>query len=464
MRPFSKRFIIILLIGLVIRILMLAWSVPLDINGDQRRYEDWAQVAHVYNLADSYTGRHNTTVINNEPPGTLYIISGTYESYIVIGKLIAKITHTAPGSIQFVNSYLLHLMMRFPSLLTDLGMGILAYLLVRKEQGDTRGVLAAGLIVLNPIVFYNSSVWGQTDSLNNFFFLLSLFLAFRKQYVFSILAYAVSVYIKLSLLPLLPFYAVFLFVHSKYDWKKLLLGGVLSFALVVLATFPISSQPLSWLLTNIPAMSRGELQNITNAAFNFWWAATCGPLSCPHSLPVISDRLVGIPYNTWSYVLFAAATLPLLYLQVKHPTRFTTKKYVFFLFALVAFATFLFLPRMHDRYLYPFFPLAAVAISLSKNIKNLLVLYCLLSVIYMGNIIYSEYPTRFPALVFYQILYSTFYRWSISVSVTFLGAVIYYQSFQVLVAKEKQEGTMLHQVGQGDAARRVQQLRSPQKG
>jgi Gpi18-like mannosyltransferase len=434
----SKYVLWVFLAGFVLRLMLLVWSVPLDINGDQRRYEDWAQTAHIYSLADTYSGHHTTTVVNNEPPGTLYIFSATYESYIVLGKLIAKLTHTEPGSIQFVNSYLLHLMMRLPSILTDFGMGFLAYLLVRREKGEKKAALASGLILLNPVVLWNSSVWGQTDSLNNFFFLLSLFLAFRKNYILSIISYTLSLYIKLSLLPLVPFYVVFLFFHSGKNWKQLLGGGLLSLVLIVLATLPIASNPLSWLLTTIPAMSGGELQNITVAAFNFWWMVTCGPITCPQSLPVIADTFMGITLNAWGYLLFATATLPILYLQLRSAEQMTRKQYVFFSFALVTFALFLFLPKMHDRYLYPFFPLIAVAIGLSKHYKRYMVLVCLLAVIYMGNLIYSEYPTRFPAFVFYQILYSNPYRWGISAAVTLLGAVIYYLTFPLFLNPQNQ--------------------------
>lgn len=441
MRQLPKHLLLVLGIAILIRILLLFWSVPLAINGDQRRYEDWAQTTHVHGLAATYKGGYNTTVVNNEPPGTLYIISGTYEVYILLGKMIAKLTHTAPGSLQFVNSYLLHLLMRLPSVFTDLGMGILAYLLVAKKKDDQRGVLAAGLIVLNPIIFYNSSVWGQTDSLNNFFFLLSLFLAFRKKYIFSILAYACSLYIKLSLLPLLPFYFVFLFFSSQKQWKPVVIGTLLSVMIVTLATWPISPQPVSWLMTTIPAISHGELRNVTIAAFNFWWVVTCGPITCPHRLAEISDPFLGLTFNIWGYLLFTLATLPILYLQIKKSKQLSNPPYLFLAFSLVTIAIFHLLPQMHDRYLYPFFPLFAIAIAFSKKIKSSLILYCFLAFIYMGNLIYSEYPTKFPFFIFYQIIYSNLFRWSLSLLITIVCIIIYQQSFVWLLEKNRENKT-----------------------
>jgi len=225
-KKFPFLLAIIFLAGFLLRCLFINWTLRYGNTFDLVTYEDWVRIAHVYNFAATYvtTTHHSTFVIspNNQAPGLLYILSGAYELWIATGKVIAHLTHTPVGSIAAVNTYLQHIFMKIPSFITDLGMGLLAYLLVAKEVGRKRGLLAASLILFNPVIFYNSAIWGQTDSLNNFFFLLSLFFAFRKNIIFSVLAFAISIYIKLSLLPLLPFYIVFLFFTSKKNTKKIL--------------------------------------------------------------------------------------------------------------------------------------------------------------------------------------------------------------------------------------------------
>ncbi len=445
MRYLSNLFVLTLLLALVLRIYLLIWSVtyPLDLNGDQFRYEDWAQTAHISNFSSTYERTYGDAdhMPNTMPPGTLYVATGAYESYIVIGKIVNKITHTAAGSIHWVNTYLFHIMMRVPSVISDILMGVLLFLLIRKEVGYKRGVLAASLIWFNPLVIYNSTIWGQMDSITNFFFILALYLAYKKKYIFSILSFTASVYIKFSLLPLLPFYFVFLYFLSGKQWKKLLAGVVISIGGIVLATYPISSSPVTWLITHWPMFSKGEWQFITSAAFNFWWMVTCLPTYCP---PVqVSNIFLGVSLGTWAYILFACLTLPILYFQITKSKLFITKKYAFFAFALIALAVFLVMPRMHDRYLYPFFPLFAVVVAMSKDMRKYLILFCVLSFVHFANLLSSWYATRYPALILHDISYSLPYRWSISVLTVITSVILYILSIKEFRLKKSNQTTKI---------------------
>lgn len=441
-KKFSIIFFAVFLAAFLLRLILINWTLQYGNNGDLTRYEDWARIAHVHNLAATYTTITRDTSyqspVNNEPPGSLYILSGAYELWITAGKVIAHVTHTPPGSITAVNTYLQHIFMKAPSIFTDLGIGLLIYLLVAKETGRKKGLLGASLFLFNPIVIYNSAVWGQMDSLNNFFFILSLFFAFRKNTIFSILSFAISLYIKLSLLPLLPFYLVFLFFMLKKDIKKILAGLFLSIAAVIIATFPVSADPVTWLLTNLPILARGELQNITIAAFNFWWMIFCFPTIGHNNIPVITHVFLGITLQIWGYVLFAIFSLPFLYLQLKKTQKFILKQNIFLIFSIIALLTFMFLPGMHDRYMYPVFPLLAIAMGLSKqHIKTYFIIFCCLSFFNLSNIVYSWYPIVLDSKsAFYHIFYGNIFGWVISVLTVFVAGWFYLKSLTDL-GKEK---------------------------
>jgi hypothetical protein len=202
---------------------------------------------------------------------------------------------------------------------------------------------------------------------------------------------------------------------------------------LILTTFPLSSNPWNWLLINIPHLAQGELQNITNAAFNFWWFATCGP-TCNYP-PIDTVIFLGISLNTWAYGLFAIATLPGMYLQIKNQKKLIEKEFVFLLFSLVAFSIFLFLPKMHDRYLYPIFPLFAVFIGLTKQKKMYLVMYILFSLFHFINLLYSWIPTYFPFFWMYTVIYSRLFDWIISGGIVGVATIFYIKSYRLLYTK-----------------------------
>lgn len=427
----SLGFVIVFsLLAILLRIILVNWTLQFWNNGDLVRYQDWARVSHIYGLADTYKPTHVKTIVNNEPPGSLYIISGTYETYILIGKMFAKITHTLPGSNVWVNTLLDTILMKTPAIITDLLMGVLAYLLVIKEKGRKRALLSASLIWFNPVIFYNSAIWGQMDSLNNFFFVLSLFLAFRKNFLLSLISFVFSVYIKFSLLPLLPFYGMFLYFLSEKKWKILIIDALVTMIIFILTLLPISQNPIVWLVNNMPIFARGEYQNIVIVAFNFWWAVTCLPFICTNNLPVVNQLILWIPLQVWAYILFTASTLPLLYLQIKNYNNLNLKKNVFLLFALLSLCIFLFLPRMHDRYMYPVFPLFAIAIGFSDRVKKYLYIFIGLTIIHIFNLLGSWYPTYFPVFFIYQLLYSSVLRWIVSILTLFLAGWFYIKALK----------------------------------
>ncbi len=427
----------IISLALILRISLLAWALNFPNNTDFNRYEDWARIAHIYSFADTYTTTHLSVSklhANNQPPGTLYIVSGTYELYIITGKVITKLKHTMPGSNLWINTTLQHIFLRLPQMIADFGMGFIVYFLV-KEKGEKIAIISASLVLFNPTMIYNSTVWGQMDSLNNLFFLLAIFLAFKKRISLSVFSLTISLFIKFSLLPLLPFYFVFLYFVSGKKWKIILISIFIAFSGFVLTTYPISKNPIVWLNREIPLILNGEVNLITNGAFNFWWAITNIPGVYKNAIPAPSQTFLKIMLNSWGYILFILATFPLFYFQIKKSKLLIGKKEVFIVFSIVSFAVFLFLPSMHERYLYPLFPLFAVFVGLIKSKKFFLIAYFIATLLNLGNLVYSWYPAKFPDLLFYQIIYSPFFGWGISVLTIIIFVMIYKKTFSFLLAK-----------------------------
>ena len=420
--------ILLFFIALFVRGVLVNWTLPYGNNLDFSRYEDWTRVAHVYGFGETYKTNHlliSKYYPNNQPPGSLFILSGAYESWIITGKVISRLAHISPRSNNFINTYLQHIFMKMPGIISDLVMGFLVFLVVSKYAGRKRGFMAASLILFNPVVLYNSSVWGQSDSWNNLFLMLSLFFATRKNVIASIISFAISIYIKFSLLPLVPFYFVFLFFISGRNIKRILAGVVLSIALILLATLLVSPNPLTWILAEFPVIARGELQNMTIASFNFWWMVLCFPNVGHAHIPLITDIFMGLSLGTWGYIFFGTLTLPLIYFQLKMQEKMPLKT-VFLIFSIVALLAFLFLPGMHDRYMYPVFPLLAVSVSLLKNMKVYITFLLLFTLFNLINVIYSWYPIPLSSNTdFYHIFYGDYFGWIVSIA-TVLVSVLFY--------------------------------------
>ena len=103
--------------------------------------------------------------------------------------------------------------------------------------------------------------------------------------------------------------------------------------------------------------------------------------------------------------------------------------YLFLVLSVIALLTFLFLPRMHDRYMYPVFPLLAIAVALSKRIKTYFIIFFFLLFFNLSNIVYSWYPIVLASTsTFYHIFYGDYFGWIISVLTVLVTGWFYWKS------------------------------------
>jgi Gpi18-like mannosyltransferase len=316
------------------------------------------------------------------------------------------------------NVYLLFL--KLPNIFAEILIGVMIYFAVLVKTKKKYALMSSALFLLNPVVIYNSAVWGQTDGLNNVFFFASLILLLTNRHLLSVCIFFLSLYVKLSLLPLFPLYMLILLKKIGFNIPKAIMYIGVSSIFILLLTLPISTTPHIWLTEFFMKNSAGELQYITNYTFNFW-----SVLFNPDSfslVPLSSDVYFGLPLSVWAYILFGMAYIP-LFVYIWRQKKLEHSQ-IYAVLAIAAFAVFLLLPRMHQRYIYPALPLLAVYIGMTR--KNLIP-YILLSIVNFINLYVVWHPGDFLPIFFTNIIAHSKIRLSMSILTVVIFIFMYIQ-------------------------------------
>lgn len=441
----SRPILILILGGFVLRIIVAVWSFGFRENTDVLRYRDWARISYLHNFADTYRQDHISfgTLANNQPPGSLYIVSGMYNINIIAAKIILRVTGEKPEKLQWINGPLLNFTLRLPSIIADLMIGLMIFTLVKTKTSEKLALISSSIFLFNPSVIYNSSFWGQMDSLNNLLFLLSVFFILKKKISFAIICFFASLYVKLSLFFLFP---IFLLIVIKifFEKKNIIISSlVISVVLIGVITLPISSKPYSWIFDFIKNNAGGEIQSITSFAFNFWWMIYKPLILVGRPIDAFNFseiRLIDSPdsytlfLNTsivnWALALFTIFLLPVFYKTFRLKKATIKPEYIFLMFSVISVIGFLFLPRMHERYLYPLFPLLAIYIGLKGKF---MLTYIILSLLNLINL-YLVWHPMLPPYIPYNIMNNQMFQWTVSIAIVATGSIFYIRSLKYLRA------------------------------
>lgn len=274
---------------------------------------------------------------------------------------------------------------KLPGIFSDFGSAFLIYLIIKKVGQEKLAIPASLAYLITPAVWYNSSLWGQNDSFCYLFILLSFWLLLKNKSLLSLVVFSFAVFTKQTSLLVLPFFLIFLLKKAK--WKDVILGALFFLIFAFILYFPF--QPLNTLPSAFwfyLKSFRGELSYMVANAFNFW-ALFFGFDNRPDT-----NLLLGVPLFAWGIAIFVifAGVIFLKLLKLKK------EGYFFLATFLLAFAAFLFLPRMHERYFYPALVFGAVVGGFNKKWYGL---FWLISIIHFLNLYHFWWVPKISPLI-----------------------------------------------------------------
>ncbi|MBI4157929.1 hypothetical protein HY502_03720, partial [Candidatus Woesebacteria bacterium] len=353
---------------------------------DVNNHIDWGIRFWDYGAAKFFAPETNVWSFTwpNQPPGTIYLFAGIRKLFEFVFGFFWWINIKVPifpsGIITFFESNLYPALLKLPSILADIGIAYLLYKWTNKRW-------AALVWLLNPAVWYNSAIWGQYDSVINFMALLGFYFLLKKKLLWAVLAIAISLYTKASLLIFLPIFVI-IALRQKYKVKEYMGSIFITLLILGLFTFPFSQgEPLSWLFTLYKdKVFVQQLHVITANAFNLW-AGLTGIHERPEILPFL-----GLNYRLWGNIFFGLAYLPALWLVYKKQDV----RNVMWALAISAFSSFMLLTNMHERYLYPLFaPFTVLAVLETR----LMPIYWTVSGLHLVNLWHFWWTPKIQVLI-----------------------------------------------------------------
>lgn len=383
-----KKIILLIIAAFILRLVLSLLAE----HGDVINYYYWSGDLLARGLSGFYEREIPNAMRPTYPPITSYFFWGT----AILHELIWKISWFLNIKISIFPSNFIfwwesvrgwYFINKLPAILADLGIIYLLYLFGKKLKNEKVGFWAAVVFAFNPIFFYNSSLWGQTDSIYAFFILLAFYLLLWSKAIPSIISYTLSILTKPNPAFILP---VFLFYWiKKINLWKILLSALILIILILLLYFPFHPQgTIPWVIDFYRRSLGGELSYLVANSFNLW-SLFFGFDNRPDTV-----KFLGLPAYFVAYALFLIFLIWLIAFLYKNKSSKVLTS--LFAGALMSFAAFLFLPRMHERYFYPVLVLLIPVVAMNKKLRNI---YFALSFIHLVNLYHFWWVPKIDFLV-----------------------------------------------------------------
>lgn len=366
----KRTVIVIFLLGFVFRLLLTL----VDYSGDVNNHINWAMSGARYGFTGFYERsffRLYGTAHANYPPLTMILFSLCYRLYSLTGILIWKLNLALPlfpSRLVFIwqeQENILPAFLKVPAILADIGIAFFVYQIVKKtiKKNSNKPIIFASLVLFNPAFFYNSSYWGQIESLPLFFVLGAFyFLIYRKRHILSAVFMTLAILSKQTAVIFIPLYGL-IFIR-KLPIKKLLGSIVSSLAVFLVVFFPFIGKNNLLTYPFITYWNRIMIafgsEYLTAHAFNFW-----GLMYGLGHIPDSRVTLLGLSVRWWSLIYVYLIMLIILY--ILHKRKYRTDD-IFMAGFLIALSIFLFSTRMHERHISNVLPFVLLSCIYDRRI------------------------------------------------------------------------------------------------
>ncbi len=415
----------VLALGLVFRLIIVQLNPGSGFQVDLQSFQAWAG-----NLASQGLGGfYERPFFHDYTPGYLYVL------YLV------GVVGQATGNIGDL--------IKIPPILADVALGWLVWSMVREIGGGRRAALiGAALVVVNPVSWFDSVLWGQVDSFGVVFLLLGVRELWRDRPERAAIYTVIAALIKPQLAILVPIVAVVTIRRALWPvertealepvptsaavpgpldrfrgWERrtgspirILTTGLAGFLTAVVLCFPFGLSVLepgrngglfhSGLIDQIFKTAGGYPYASVNA-YNPWALASVdgvgvaanGQWACDTLIPnpaaggtFCPDAVMIGPFEAVlvGAVLLAAAFLIVSLVVARRPTPLAILTGV----TILAIAFFILPTRVHERYLFPLIAVGAILAGISIRWRITYVVLSLTTFLNMYVVLTTLYPNN----------------------------------------------------------------------
>jgi hypothetical protein len=386
----------LMIAGLFVR---LALALLPGFGVDIGTFTSWSNDLAVNNPWNFYRQDYFT----DYAPGYMYVLW-------VIGEINQQ-AHFDSDQMEYV--------LKLPSIAADLGSAYLLYVVLAAQRQRVRlGAVAAYLFF--PPSLLIGAVWGQVDSILSFFLLLSVYYIGTNHPVRGAVAYTVGFLVKPQAIAALPFLAFWILRDNiKLNPKpgeEMIPRQVIMCIVIPLGVLLVLITPFfklePWRLLDVLY----EATNVSNYrvnsfwSYNFWnsgglfhWGFRCDLASaCPKD-PNAQDAtsFLGVATRYWGIAMFGSAIAAILWtLRNARGMGFLALGT-----ALSMLAFYMFLTRMHERYVFAAFLPFLLACALIHS-RALWAVFIAASTVHFLNL-YHVYTYYYPN----ELKWDQGYRW-----------------------------------------------------
>lgn len=275
------------------------------------------------------------------------------------------------GNYNIVYQFLIALMTYIPiepiyaykmlSYIFDFALAIaVAYLVHNMSQSNKewKSFFAYSMVVLSPIVFLNSGVWAQCDSIYVFFAVVSIIYLMKEKYISAFVLLGISFAFKLQAVFILPLFLIVYFVKKKFS----ILHFLIIPAVMMMSGLPAVIMGRSILEPFKIYLEQSDTYKSMFCNYPSFWALTCAYGNQTHYQTL----------KTAAILLTIAVLAIFMIILIIKKIEFNHTNLIYITFIL-SYVCVLFLPAMHDRYGYIFEILSIVIVFMNRKTIPLMI-------------------------------------------------------------------------------------------
>jgi len=382
MSKIKKRKVAIILLFLAAFVLKALLTTLIN-KGDILAIEEWSRSLYERGLAGSYFREGWVYTFPTQPP--LMMLLYWSSRWLFEHKFYLSLWH---NSFRLPPAFLILwvdrngplFFVRFWGILADCLSAGLVYFLVKKVFKDTKiAFWAMFFLLFNPLIIFDSSIWGQVDLLAPLLALvsfLSLFFHGRFGKFASPVLFTCGILLKPTVLLFTPLYFLlflkefhFSFPKEKKRYLFFLLGLIFSIGLTLALFLPFwdKSEPffkyVNSIVTRRIIPSAKGISKVANSGYTFF------TIFYDIDKTLGSQRLGFLTLDQWGNLFFILINLAAAKLILVNRQESINKRLSKFLFVgyFVAEGTFLFKTGMAERYFFPAFLFIYILFFISNN-------------------------------------------------------------------------------------------------